>query len=338
MNERAPAVTVLMPVYNSEAYLEEAIASILGQTYTDFEFLIINDGSTDRSASMIESYADRRLRVIHKSKNQGLIATLNEGLAESRGRYIVRMDGDDISLPDRIARQVAYMEAHPDVGLCGTWFEDFGAGMPSRTIRYSESDTEIRIRHLYQTHVAHPTAIIRKSVLTKHNLQFDPDYVHGEDYHFWVCMSRFCKISNIREVLVRKRDHPGNVSNRFAEIQRATCNRVKRLQFEWMGLKLTPEEAEIYSRFANTEWNFQKNEFERLANMLNHIHQANQKSGFIERDAYSHYLAGKWFHLCLNNPDLGLNRLRIYNKLACRDLYTPSLKSRFSMMIKTVTG
>ena len=112
-----PEITVLMPVYNGEKYLRPAIESILNQTFSDFEFLIINDGSTDNSESIILSYKDERIRYVKNENNLKLIKTLNKGIDLARGKYIARMDADDISLPTRLEREIEYMESHPECGL-----------------------------------------------------------------------------------------------------------------------------------------------------------------------------------------------------------------------------
>ena len=123
-----PLVTVLMSVYNGEKYLERAIKSILNQTFKDFEFLIINDGSTDNSVKIIQSFNDLRLRLIHNESNIGLIKTLNKGLKLSNGKYIARMDCDDISLPKRLSIQASFMEKYPEIGVCGSWVKIIGLG------------------------------------------------------------------------------------------------------------------------------------------------------------------------------------------------------------------
>ena len=122
-----PKVSVLMPAYNSEAFVAEAIESILNQTYTDFEFIIINDGSTDKTAEIIDEYAknDSRIKFINNHKNQGLIAVLNQGLDLCTGEYVARMDSDDISMPQRFEKQVQYMDEHQEVGILGTWIDFF---------------------------------------------------------------------------------------------------------------------------------------------------------------------------------------------------------------------
>ena len=114
-------LTVLMSVYNGSRFLREAIESILNQTFYDFEFIIINDGSTDRTAEILATYQDKRIRIVRNSDNIGLTKSLNEGLKLARGKYIARQDADDISLPKRLERQISYLEAQPDIALLGTW-------------------------------------------------------------------------------------------------------------------------------------------------------------------------------------------------------------------------
>src|ERR1017187_7276972 len=126
MKNNSPYITVLMPVYNAAPFLREAIDSILNQTFKNFELLIINDGSTDNCEEIILTYKDPRIRYIKNETNIKLISTLNKGIKLSKGKYIVRMDADDISFPDRIEKQVNYMETNPAIALCGTWFSSFG--------------------------------------------------------------------------------------------------------------------------------------------------------------------------------------------------------------------
>jgi len=118
-----PKVTVLMPVYNGERYLNEAVDSILGQTFTDFEFLIIDDASTDKTPEILRSYDDPRIRVVTNEENLGLSKSLNKGLALARGEFIARMDADDVSYPYRLQVQHEFMTQHPGAGVIGSWAE-----------------------------------------------------------------------------------------------------------------------------------------------------------------------------------------------------------------------
>jgi glycosyltransferase involved in cell wall biosynthesis len=120
-NKISPKISVVMPVYNGKEYLALAVESILRQTFADFEFIIINDGSTDNSADIAASYEDPRIKLLHNDKNLGLIPSFNRGLENSRGEYIARMDADDIAFPDRFKKQVAFLDDHPDIALCGSW-------------------------------------------------------------------------------------------------------------------------------------------------------------------------------------------------------------------------
>jgi glycosyltransferase involved in cell wall biosynthesis len=332
----SPRVSVFMPVYNAEHYLNESIDSILNQSYTDYEFVIVNDGSTDRSAEVIKAYTDPRIRFIENQQNMGLIASLNIGLETCTGEYIVRMDQDDFSLPHRIEKQVRFMDENPEYGLIGCWFEDFGENIESKVVRYSSDDTHIRIRHLYQTHIAHPTAVLRKSVIDKFNLRFDASFVHGEDYAFWVQMSAYCKLSNYPEMLVRKRDHPRNITNQFASTMQATCAKVKQKQFHQMGLDLNTDDVNLYTRFADSEWNFDSDEMKTLTQLLERIQSANEKSSFIPKDAYGQYLSSKFFHLCYNNKSIGKQGWEMFFASSLSKKYKISLSEKAKFRVKSI--
>ena len=298
---KSPLVTVLMPVFNAGVYLEEAINSILKQTFTDFEFLIINDGSTDNSLEIIKSFDDKRINLINNEANLKLIKCLNLGLQKSKGEFIVRMDADDISLPTRIEKQINFLISNPEYGLLGSWFEDFGDNIKNQLVKYSSDDATIRIKHLYQTQISHPTAVIKKEIIDKYSLQFDSAQVHGEDYDFWVRMSQYCKMSNFPELLVRKRDHPKNITNHYSKSMSETCTKVKQLQFRKMGVELNQAETDLYTRFADPEWHFSEAELNILEEMLDNIIRANDLSAFVPVNEFRSYISEKWFHLCYHN-------------------------------------
>jgi len=331
-----PRVSVLMPVYNGGIYLKEAIDTILNQSFSNFELVIVNDGSTDNSEEIILRYSDPRIRLENNQNNLGLINSLNIGLGLCEGDYIVRMDQDDISFPDRILLQVKFMDENPEVGLLGSWFEDFGDKIESKIVRYSIDDSDIRIRHLYQTHISHPTAILRKSVIDESKVRFDPEYKHGEDYNFWVSISAFCKISNYPDVLVRKRDHPRNISNSFSSVMYKTCTKVKQRQFAAMGAPINQEEADLYTRFADPEWHFTLKEMSQLHELLERINQANSNTGYISQNIYSSYLASKWFHLCFHNKNLKITGYSWFKKVSFNHYYKPSFFSEFRFKLKSL--
>ena len=217
-----PQISVLMPVYNGEKFLREAIESILNQTYKDFEFLIINDGSTDRTREIIFSYNDSRIRYIENERNLKLIASLNKGLDLARGKYIARMDADDISMPDRLQKQFDFLELNPEVGLCGSRCKNIS---DTHDPIFPETNEQIRFRLFFSNHFAHPTVCMRKSVLDANNLRYEYKYIHAEDYGLWLKMMKYTKLAILQEFLVLRHEHPEQLSNIHSEEQNATLKK-----------------------------------------------------------------------------------------------------------------
>ncbi len=207
MNSQTPLVTVLMPVYNGSKYLGEAIESILNQTFNDFEFLIIDDKSKDNSVEIIRSYNDQRIRLIQNNENIGQSLTLNRGIRLSTGRYVARLDQDDISLPNRLKAQFEYMEKKPWIGLlcCQVWDVDENRKFIS-TKKKPVSHHQNMWKLLYHCSLYHPTVFIRKCVLS--NIKpYDKNYAPCADYELWSRLIYRVKVEQINEVLVHRRIH-----------------------------------------------------------------------------------------------------------------------------------
>jgi len=241
----SPRVTVLMPVYNGENFLREAVQSILGQTFTDFEILIINDGSSDRSAGIMESFDDPRIRLVHNERNIGLIATLNKGFDLARGEFVARMDCDDISRPQRLGKQAAFLAAHPDIGVCGTWFRKFGA-QGSKVVRWETEPDAVRAAMLFSCSLAHPTVMLRREAFVSRMLYYDAAYPHAEDYELWVRAMAFMDVANLPEVLLDYRVHPDQVTQRLFLKQAETAGRVRLRQLLEVGLEVSADEFRLH--------------------------------------------------------------------------------------------
>ncbi|WP_409344184.1 glycosyltransferase family 2 protein [Paenibacillus sp. MBLB4367] len=240
-----PKVTVLMPVYNGERYLRESIESILNQTFTDFKFLIINDGSTDKSVEIIEEYKDSRIQLIHNSNNIGLIATLNKGLDLSEGDYIARMDCDDISLPRRLEIQVNFMDNNNDISVCGTGIEIIGHKSFSPYI--VSNYNKIKNYLVVDDCITHPTAVLRTAVIKENQYYFDKNYVHAEDYEYFQRISEKYKIENLNEILLQYRLSPEGISRKFVLDQ---LNMAARISTEALLRRGIPFERQPYIKLS----------------------------------------------------------------------------------------
>lgn len=213
-HQYSPLVSVIMPVYNSEKFVAEAINSILVQTFTNFEFIIIDDGSTDNSYAIIKSFADKRIQVYHNEENCGLVYCLNKGVSIARGKYIARMDADDISMPRRLEKQVAYLEAHPECSVLATYIdiidEDSRPKLPWFTERAARTPEEIFQIMVHENCIAHSTVVLRTADLPQ------PAYlrVHlAEDWDLWLRILRKGPvIHKLTESLVKYRVHKSSIT------------------------------------------------------------------------------------------------------------------------------
>jgi glycosyltransferase involved in cell wall biosynthesis len=192
-----------MPSYNSAPYLKEAVESILGQSFHDFELIIVDDGSTDNSPGLLAQYAarDRRIRILRNDVNRGIVFALNRGLEMCRGEYLVRMDADDIAMPDRLERQIAFMDAHPDVAALGASLRYIDAGgQDMNRVRHCAIRKSLSLTA--QTPLLHPTVVMRRAVLRQHGLRYQERYRYAEDYYLWLQLSRFGKLAALDDVVI----------------------------------------------------------------------------------------------------------------------------------------
>lgn len=221
-----PLVTVLMPVYNGEKYLREAIESILNQTYNNIEFLIINDGSTDKSLEIIKSYEDSRIRLINNEKNLNLTYTLNKGIKLANGKYIARMDCDDISVDKRIEREVEFLEANIEVGIVGTRFVVINRnGKKLKDINHPLTDETIKILLSIICPLAHGSVMVRRDIFEK-NLYGSIEYSAIEDYELWIRISKLTKMHNISEKLFKYRIYGESYTNTKAKKMENQSNKI----------------------------------------------------------------------------------------------------------------
>ncbi len=271
---RAPKVSVILPAYNSARFIRPAIESILAQTFTDFEFIIIDDYSKDNTWELIEEYARRDSRIVplRNERNLNLANSLNKGIAAARGKYVVRMDHDDISMPPRIEKQVEFLEANPDVGILGSSIEiidEQGEAIGLR--KYNVTDESIRKNIFLYSPFCHPATVIRKDVLDKVG-NYDHDLNPAEDYELYFRIGMCAKFANLEEILLRYRVVKGTsmttgdtrklerktiaIRRRYSGIRPYRMSAVDRLYnfFHYVSLFLIPSRLKswCFSKLRNT--------------------------------------------------------------------------------------
>jgi glycosyltransferase involved in cell wall biosynthesis len=213
----APVLSVIMPVFNAGIFLRPALESVLTQTLADFELLLVDDGSTDGSRALLAEQRDPRIRVRLNERNLGVAATRNRALAEARGEFVAFLNHDDVALPERFARQVAFLRAHPAVTILGTAIETFdgeGHRLPATTL--PANDVEIRWMGLLECPVRQSALMVRREFLGRAELRYDPEYRAHSDYDFVMRAVHAGVAANLPEVLTHYRRHPGSLSQRAA--------------------------------------------------------------------------------------------------------------------------
>ena len=193
-----------MPVYNDERFVGAAIQSILVQSYSDFELIVVNDGSTDGTVGVLETFYDSRIHVVHQT-NQGVVRSLNRAIALSRGKYIARMDSDDISHPDRFRIQMGFLERNPECGMVGSACEIIGEdGSHLSHFKVPLTDNEIRYAMVWKNPIVHSSIMIRKSILDRVS-GYDQN-IHGvvEDYDLWFKVLAITHVANLEDELVKR--------------------------------------------------------------------------------------------------------------------------------------
>ena len=206
-----PAVSVLMAVRDGAPWVADAIRSVLGQTLGDLELIVVDDGSTDGTGELLAGVADARLRVERRAPG-GLTRALNHGLAVARAPLIARLDADDVAARERLERQVAFLAAHPDVGVLGSAAREVnGDGREVRVVRPPADDAALRRALIRRNPMVHSTATMRRALLERVG-GYDPSFAVAQDYDLWIRLAGVTRLANLPEALVVRRLVPGRVS------------------------------------------------------------------------------------------------------------------------------
>jgi glycosyltransferase involved in cell wall biosynthesis len=290
---KRPLVTVFMAVYNGGKYIGEAIQSTLDQTFTDFELLIVNDGSTDDTLEVVSRFQDPRIRLEENQGNQGIFKTRNRGIAEARGKYFATLDSDDIAYPQRLERQVAYMEAYPDCVVCGGMARIIDAA--SKHLGNFEPPTGMKALPSYLFFAncfINSTTIIQTDILRE--LSYRNDFEPAEDYDLFCRLSYVGPIANIEDTVVDYRVHPGNATERKAQAKLNGELLIIRQNMERMGIVTDPEMLRLHHLFISK--NFKESGF-TLGDIERHLlllKSQNREKGLYDHRQFEAVLMWQW--------------------------------------------
>ncbi len=317
MRRDAPKVTVFIPVYNREHYVGAAIRSTLAQTFQDFELLVIDDGSTDRTREVVSGFADPRIRLVCNDRNLGIPATRNRGLALARGEYIALLDSDDTSHPERLARQVAFLDRRPDFAEIGAWGQAMNAeGRPLPALQYRPVDADdVKVEFLFRCAIKNRSVMGRTALLRSYG--YREDYARCQDYDMHVRIARDWKIGNLPQILVRGRVHPGRFTSATRDLGRRIKLEIMRGQLEDLGVAFDQDDLErhyLLPRTGEAEQPLGSDYLLWAEDWLRRLQAANRRSGFFADLALTRALAIVWLQVCWrvgrNGDGAGLRRFR----------------------------
>lgn len=297
-------VSVVMSVYNEEKYIKDSIYSVINQTFSDWELIIIDDGSSDKTVEMIHTFQDDRIRLYCNEKNEGLIHNLNLGLSLATGDYIARMDGDDISEPTRFEKQVSYLDQHEDVVMTGCYVETFGN--ENHKWRPKNQAQILKATMLLRPVLAHPSIMFRRERIEKHEIRYHSEYKHAEDYKFISDVSQIGNLAVVEEVLFRYRIHAAQVTSKGNTVQAATADRVRKELLKQVGVELSEDEFMIYKKWVHEESKVTKDDFLKVRAIMERIVIANRESQIFELDSMEQILNELYIQWMISTKKLSL--------------------------------
>lgn len=305
-----PLVSILIPCYNVEEYVEESLSSILNQTYSNLEIIAINDCSTDNTGEILNYIAtkDKRVKVITNDVNLKLINTLNKGIEFCNGEYIARMDADDISLPTRIEKEVLFLEKNKDHDIVSTQFYAFRSENPSRRdLNHSPTlDKELRAYLLFRSGICHPAVMMRKRMFTELEMKFESEYLHVEDYAFWSEAVYKTKLANLSEPLLLYRVHKHQISSLHEDLQTENKKKVYKIHCRHLGLPVDDDYIDVYASVAecvpaHSSFSY----LDKCEAFMLSLVKLNEEKPFCDTVYLQKLLSLYWLRLCANSR-LGL--------------------------------
>lgn len=306
-----PKVTVLMAVHNGMPYLSEAVDSILGQSFRDFEFLVIDDASTDGSLDLLHKYSDKRIRIISNMNQLELARSLNLGIDSASGDYIARMDHDDISLPTRLAEQVRFLDTHSEIDVVGTDARTIGA--IEQVWSYPKDDDGIRSEFIFNSALVHSSVMIRNSTFKHYKLRYDPEFKRAQDYELWTRSALYLRFANLNKELVRYRIHENQIGNKQAVQQQKMAKKIRDRELLYLGIQASEKQAELHNRASVWDFLTPGVELDGLERWFLELDRSNRLAKHYPIEAFRSVLESRWWAACRANIKMGLESWLTYS-------------------------
>jgi glycosyltransferase involved in cell wall biosynthesis len=300
-NSKTPKVTVFIPVYNREQYVGKAIESILAQTFSDFEILLVDDGSTDHSVDTIRAYSDPRIRLACNEKNLGIPKTRNKGVTLARGQYMAMLDSDDRAHPERLEKQIAFLDTHPDYAQVGSWCRmmDDQGGILNKIKRQPVSSDDIHAQFLFRCAMSNRSIMARTAILQEYG--YRNDYPRCQDYELHVRLAKHYKLGNLPECLVYGRIHPQQITEQTPGLGDAKKHEIIGSQLQELGVSFSQDDLDTHltlSRMRKSHFIPDTAYLEWSKEWLERLQQANTQTRCYAEPAFSHALSEKWLQVC----------------------------------------
>ncbi len=290
-----PLVSVLLPTYNSSEFITETIEHVLNQTYHNFEFIIVDDASTDNTLEITQQYAskDQRIKIFQSKKNEGISATHNKCIQYSNGKYLAYLNHDDLALPDRLKKQVDFLEKNLEIGVCGSSIEYFGnSNHIWHTLRVPR---KIKCNLLFSVTVNNPSAMVRKELFEQHQFLYDTKLLIANDYDMWIQMSQITQLANLPEVLTKIRIHANNTSKNKALLLKETFQLYAHQLQNYLHINPTQEELEVHYALANIpEQGFTLTYVQQASAWLHRLAAANAQYQYYPEPEFTQLLTQLW--------------------------------------------
>lgn len=293
-----PEVSIVMPVYNSERFVGEAIQSLLDQTFRNFELIVVDDGSTDRSPGIISGFSDSRIRVLKNERNRGIVFSRNRGLAAMNGKYYAPFDSDDVAMPDKIEKQVDFLQRNPDIAMTGSWAMlcDENGNRMRQKWKLNARPEMIPSIMLFRNYFVHSSVLVRQNAIK--NITFQEGFDVVEDYRFCADLAFGQKVFNFPGYLISYRIHQNSAMRSNSERMLDQDRKIYRYLFNRLNIELSESDLNCIFALKGKESIDDFKLLRELHSFLLHVLSQNRKLNMFNRAAFERTVADRWLKAC----------------------------------------